>query len=146
MDLGNFFQVPVNYLAVFLAGVSNMVIGFLWYGPLFGKPWMKYVGFTPEKLKKAQKNMGPTYGLMFVSALVMAYALFHFIWYAAPGSYTLFIAVKTAVWAWLGFIATTILSGFMFSPERKSYKLYFIDAGYYLAALVVMAVIIYLFK
>lgn len=146
MDLGNFFQVPVNYLAVFLAGVSNMVIGYLWYGPFFGKPWMKYVGFTPEKMKKAQKNMGPAYGVMFAGALVMAYALFHFIWYAAPGSYTLFISVKTAVWAWLGFIATTMLSGMMFLPEKKSFKLYLIDSGYYLVSLMVMAVIIFLLK
>ena len=143
MELGHFFMVPVSYLGILLCGVASMVIGFLWYGPLFEKPWMKMTGMTPEKQAKAKKEMSKTYGLMFVSSLVMAYVLAHFIWYAAPGSLTLFIAVKTAVWAWIGFVATSAFSKFLFNVEKKPWSLFAIETGYYLVTLIVMGAILY---
>lgn len=146
MDLGNFFLVPVNYLAVFIAAVVSMIIGFLWYGPLFGKKWSKLVGFTPEKMEKAKKEMSKSYGAMFILSLITAYVLYHLIWYAAPGSYTLFIALKTAIWAWVGFVAPVSLSKFIFSPEKKSLNLYFIETGFYLVSLLAMALVFFLFK
>lgn len=39
-------MVPVNYLAILVAAVLSMVLGFLWYGPLFGKEWTKLMGVT----------------------------------------------------------------------------------------------------
>lgn len=146
MDMGNFFLVPINYFAILLCGVAAMVIGYLWYGPLFGKEWMKLVGMTKDKMEKAKADMPVTYGIMFGSSLVMAYALAHFVWYAAPGSLTLFIAVKTALWAWIGFVATVSLSRFIFAPEKKPYTLLAIDAGYYLAVLVTMAAILFFLR
>lgn len=136
------FLVYVNYLGVLLCAVASMVIGFLWYGPLFGKEWAKMVGMTKEKMAQAQSEMSKTYGAMFVCSLVMAYVLAHMIWYAAPGSVTLLIAVKTAVWAWIGFVATTSLSRFLFSPDKKPIKLWVIESSYYLVTLVVMGAIL----
>lgn len=141
--MGNFFLVPVNYFAVLLCGVVAMVVGYLWYGPLFGKRWSKLVGMTEEKMKKAKSSMPMTYGLMFAGSLVMAYVLEHIVWYAAPGSLTLFIAVKTAVWVWLGFVATTSLSRFLFSPDKKPWSLFVIDVSYYLVTLVLMGAVLY---
>ncbi|OGG07451.1 hypothetical protein A2872_02510 [Candidatus Gottesmanbacteria bacterium RIFCSPHIGHO2_01_FULL_42_12] len=142
MELGNFFQVYVNYPAVLLSAVAGMVIGFLWYGPLFGKQWMKLTEMKPDKKMVADNQMTTTYTLMFGSLLVMAYVLAHFVWYAAPGSLTLFIAVKTAVWAWLGFVATYALTKFLFNPnKRPPLMLLAIDTGYYLATLMVMGLI-----
>src|SRR3989344_2185675 len=109
MDFGNFFQVPVNYFAVFLSALAAMAIGFFWYGPLLGDRWLNLAGFTPEKAAKIQKNTSVN-GLMFLSSLIMAYAFFHFIWYAAPGSLTPFIAVKTALWAWIGLVLPVSLT------------------------------------
>lgn len=143
MDLGNFFQVPVNYFAVLLCGIANMAIGFLWYGPIFGKQWMALVGLTPEKMAKSKKEMPKKYTLMFLTSLLTAYVLFHFIWYAAPGSYTLFIAIKTALWGWIGFVIPVNVSKFLFTPDRKPIRLLFIETGYYFAALIVMSSIFY---
>lgn len=144
MDMGNFFLVPINYLAILLCGIAAMILGYLWYGPIFGKEWSKLVGMTKEKMEKAKANMPMTYGIMFASSLVMAYVLAHFVWYAAPGSLTLFIAIKTALWAWIGFVATVSLSRFLFAVDKKPYTLLAIDAGYYLAVLIVMGAILYL--
>ncbi len=123
-----------------------MVLGFLWYGPLFGKKWEKLAGFTAEKLEKAKKSMQQTYFLMFVSSLVTAYVLAHFVWYAAPGSLTLFISVKTAVWAWLGFVFPSSLTKHLFSSDKKPTQLLVIEAGYYLVSLIVMGVVFFIFR
>lgn len=145
MDTGVFFQVPVNYFAVLLCGVSAMVLGFLWYGPLFGKPWMKLMGKKATDLMMPKEEMPKTYGLMFVASLIMAYALAHFVWYAAPGSLTPFIAVKTALWSWVGMVFPYALSRYLFTPEKKSPGLLAIDSTYYLASLVVMSIILWFF-
>ena len=38
----------INHLAVWVAIILQFVIGFLWYGPLFGESWMKMVGLSYE--------------------------------------------------------------------------------------------------
>lgn len=37
--------VPINYVAVVLAAVANMILGFVWFGPLFGKLWILTNGY-----------------------------------------------------------------------------------------------------
>lgn len=140
------FLVHINYLAVLLCAVASLIWGYLWYGPLFGKEWSKMVGLTPEKMAKAQGDMSKNYGLMFLMSLLMAYVLAHLVWYAAPGSLTLLISVKTAVWAWLGFIFTTFYSRTLFTPDKKPLKLFYIESGFYLVSLVTMGVIFAIFK
>jgi RsiW-degrading membrane proteinase PrsW (M82 family) len=144
--MGYFFHVPVNYLAVLICGIASMVLGFLWYGPLFGKVWMSLVGLTPQKIAKEKSSMPQTYFLMFIASLVTAYVLFHFIWYATRANYTLFISIKTALWGWIGLVFPISLTKFLFSPDKKPAKLLFIETGYHLVALVVMATIFYFFK
>lgn len=131
-------DVPVNYVAVLLAGVASMVIGFIWYGPLFGKMWMKLSGITKEKIEEGKKNMPVTYGTMFVGSLIMAYVLAHFTYFA--GATTVAQGMQAGFWAWLGFVATVGLSSILF--EGKPMNLYFINVGYQLANLLVMGAII----
>jgi len=58
----------LNWLAILVAAISTMVIGFLWYSHLlFAKPWMKEMGYDPndkaktEEMKKtlARRMAGP---------------------------------------------------------------------------------------
>ena len=129
-------MIQVNYVAVLLAAVSAMVIGSIWYGPLFGKAWMKLTGVSKEDVNK--KEMPKLYGIMFLGALVEGYILSHFIHYA--GAYTVFDGAKTGVWAWLGFVAATMLGSYLFA--KRPVKLFYIDAGYALVNLMVMGAII----
>ena len=39
-------NLKINHLAVWASVVLISVLGFLWYGPLFGDPWMEMVGIT----------------------------------------------------------------------------------------------------
>src|SRR5687767_4576390 len=95
--------VPINYVAVFAAAVAGMVIGSLWYGPLFGKPWKELMGFTPEKMAAAKKQgMEKTYALAFLGLLLMSYALAHSIVFAEAYLKTSGAAsgVQAGVWTW----------------------------------------------
>ncbi len=132
-------QVSVNLMAVLLCGVASMVIGFVWYSKaLFGSTWMKLSGISEAQMKKANSNMVMLYGTMFIASLVMAYVLAHFAKYA--GAMSLTDGVVAGFWAWLGFVATTMLTNVLY--EGKPVKLYLINSGYQLVTLVVMGIIL----
>lgn len=41
----------INWLAVLVGVVFSQVLGFLWYGPLFGKAWLRMLGKTMDELE-----------------------------------------------------------------------------------------------
>lgn len=132
-------SVDVNYIAVLVAGIISMVVGYVWYGPAFGKTWMKLSGIVPQNMGKEEQNkmMKKNMSIMFVGALVMAYVLFHSIAFA-----TGFMQVSGAAqgmmggfWIWLGFIVPVMLGKVLW--EGKSWKLFILDSSYYLVVLVV---------
>ncbi len=140
-------NVEVNYLAVLLAAVASMVVGFVWYSPmLFGKQWSKLMGFTTEGIKKAQKEMGKWYGVSFVLALVTAYVLTHVM--AMAMNFFHYSPVSTgltsAFWMWLGFIMPVQATGVIFGKEhgKDQWKIFGINTGYQLVSLLVMGVVI----
>lgn len=63
----------LNFLYLTLAALVPLVIGFIWYGPLFGNAWMKEMGFTKESLEG--KNMTLTFILCFVFSFILAFFL-----------------------------------------------------------------------
>ena len=63
----------VNWIALIVAALSTLVIGFLWYGPLFGKAWMKETGITEEQ---AQKGMPLRFGLSVVLAFMAVFFIY----------------------------------------------------------------------
>ena len=54
-----------SLLATLLATVLSFVLGGLWYGPVFGKAWMRLVGVTEATLRQ-NFNPAKTYGITFV--------------------------------------------------------------------------------
>jgi hypothetical protein len=61
----------VNWLAIIIAALANMVIGFLWYGTwAFGKSWMKLSGHVMGEGFPA--GPGPLYAMTAVAAVVQA--------------------------------------------------------------------------
>lgn len=64
----------INFLAIFVAALSTLVVGFVWYHPkVFGTIWMKETGLTEESMKGA--NMGVIFGLAVVYAFFMGFIL-----------------------------------------------------------------------
>ncbi len=60
-----------NWIAVFIAALAPMALGFIWYNPkVFGTAWMKGARITMDDAKKA--NMGVIFGLSFLMCLVVS--------------------------------------------------------------------------
>ena len=141
-------NVDVNYLAVFLAALSSMVVGSLWYMPgAFGKAWMKMTGVTMEKNKGVSAgNAVWMYGSVFVASLVTAYIVAHvtFLSNRFFGNSYWEGALSTAVWLWLGLTAARLYVHDTFEGRRK--KLTLLNAAHELVTVLVMAVIIGLLK
>lgn len=136
-------NVPIDYLAVFLAAVASMVVGFVYYHPsVVGKYWMAQKGLTPESLKAGQKEMTKFYALSFVVALITAYILAHTM-FLSKNFYNysdIETGCYTAFWMWLGFIMPVQLVDQIFGD--KKWKLFGINTLYQLIALVVMGLVI----
>ncbi len=125
----------INYLAVLVAGIISMIIGFLWYGPLFGKTWMKLSGIDPKKIDESKKKgMTKAYIITFIGTLVMACVLATILGMLSITTFTGGIWIGFLVW--LGFYATTGL-GMMFW-EGKPFKLYLINMLHYLVVLLII--------
>ncbi|MGE0772608.1 MAG: DUF1761 domain-containing protein [Cyclobacteriaceae bacterium] len=125
----------LNIWAILVAAVSTFLIGGLWYSPaVFGKAWMKENGFTEESLKGG--NMAKIFGLAFFLGLIAAINLAMFIGPDADVSFGAFAGFA----AGFGWVATFVGTHYLF--ERKSFKLFLINAGYSVVALTVMGIII----
>ena len=61
---------PTNVYIIFVAALIPFLLGALWYGPLFGKPWMKVNGFTEEYLKKG--NMAVIFGVSYLFCVMFS--------------------------------------------------------------------------
>lgn len=129
----------MNWWAIGISMIASVVIGFVWYGPLFGKMWMKELGMTmPEEAP----NMTKPIALSLLGAFFMAFTLCHSITFgnAYLGTSGISSGVTAAFWHWLGFVAPVMLS--FVAWEGKSWKLFCIQAGYWLTLLLVMGAVI----
>jgi hypothetical protein len=60
----------INWLAVLLAFIASMAIGFFWYMPaVLGKRWMAAIGKTEEDLKNISGGAGIWLPMMVTAAL-----------------------------------------------------------------------------
>jgi hypothetical protein len=136
----------LNLLAVLVAAISTMVVGFLWYSPiLFAKPWMALMGYDPndkEKMEKMKAEAGPMYGQAFVASLVAAFFLA--IVLSRIGATDLMRGLKIGFGVWLGFVATVQFTNTLFG--KKPMKLFMIDTGYQLACYLLMGTILTLWQ
>ncbi len=134
MDLAMSFN-QLNWLAVIVATVVGFfVLGGLWYGPLFGKAWMNEFGFSETDL--AERNMAKVFGLSFVLAFIAAFNLAMFIGVDAG----LRVGVFAGFFAGFGWVATFL--GILYLFEKKSLKVFLINAGYCVLALTLMGAIL----
>lgn len=59
----------INWLGLLLGAVAGFALGALWYGPIFGKAWMKALGITRDDAKDV--NMGVLMGGSGVTYIVL---------------------------------------------------------------------------
>ena len=125
-------SISLNYLAILVATVSTFLLGGFWYSPAaFGRAWMQEMGFTAESLQ-ARGDVGRIMGLSFVLELIMAFNLAAFIGAKASLAFGLFAGAA----AGFGWVALAFGVTYLF--ERKSRRLFFINAGYHGIAFTLM--------
>ena len=132
----------LNLLAILVAAISTMVVGFLWYSPiLFAKPWMREMGYDPNdkaKVQEMQKSAGMAYLASFLASVVSAFILAMF--FHEMHVHSIDIGLLVASHVWLGFVATVQLTGVLFMKQTR--KLFAINTGYQLACYLLMGTIL----
>ncbi|HTB93569.1 MAG TPA: DUF1761 domain-containing protein [Candidatus Sulfotelmatobacter sp.] len=125
-----------NYAAVFIAAVAYWLLGAVWYGVLFSKPWMALENMSIEQAK----SMNPVlpYVITFVLNLLIAYSLAQIcIWRNAN---TAGRGASVGVLLWIGFVGPITFTTYMYEMRPK--ELFAINQFYPLAGLVLMGAII----
>ena len=135
-------SVEINLLAVLLAGLSTMVVGSLWYGPLFGKTWTRLAKVKQDPNFGARK-MALMYGGALLVSLITALVLAIFttiVHSYFEGSSFVYSALWTGLILWAGFTAARIHMHDSFEGRRK--KLTLLTVSHELVTIEIMALII----
>ncbi len=136
----------VNYTAIIMASISSMILGSIWYGPLFGKKWMEIVGTThknEKERKEMQKAAVPLYLVQFIVTLFQVLILAHLI-----ADTTQVTGIERALWLWAGFVIPTLMGAVMWTNEKKNLKWarFLIQGGYQLILFIIFGTILQLWK
>ena len=154
----------INFIALFIAALSTLVVGYIWYHPrVFGKIWMKEAGVTEQKMKP--NAILPLIGISLVYAFLISMVLQFLVIHQfgassmtggdttkALPSYAAFMndygtAFRTFKHGALhGFLASI----FMILPiigtnslfERKSFKYTLLSSGFWIISFTIMGGII----
>lgn len=111
----------LNFTLISIAIIVQFILGAVWYGPLFGKTWMRIMGgdkCTPKEIKAMQKAMGPFYLIQIVLTAISTIILSIFIDISLEYSVPM-----TAFILWLGFIVPTQISGVIWGSTKKEFWL-----------------------
>lgn len=124
----------LNWPGIVVAALSGFVIGSIWYGPLFQKPWMRLTGMTKEKGAQASMPLtfGGAYVLNFIAATGIAILL---------GDHTGWTSgLHTGLLTGVFFVATSL--GVVYLFEQRPLALWGINAGYQVVNFAAMGAIL----
>ncbi len=146
VNLFNIFPMEINYWAVLLCGIDSMVVGFVWYGPLFGKKWAEVIGVKmtdAEECKKMQKAAGPLYGLQFLLTLFQAYVLAGFL-AALRVNEAYNPPLQVALLVWAAFVMPIVAGNSMWNndPKKVARTKFLLGAGYQLILFILFGLIL----
>lgn len=138
--------IVINYYAVLAGAVASMIIGGIWYGPLFGKKWLEIIGAneaTLEARKEMQKNTGPMYGVQFILTLFQVLVLAHLIAESTTPQ-----AIQSALWVWAAFVIPTLAGAVMWTtePSKNKWARFLIQGGYQLVIFLVFGLLLHFWK
>lgn len=130
------YGLNVGLKGVIIAAVASFILGFLWYGPIFGNYWAKLMKMSKKsKPKNLISLMIMNFIGVFLTALVLS-LLVSSLNVVGWSSSILF-----AFWIWLGFFASaTLLNGSLW--EGKTLELYFLNAVFWFINLIMMTWIV----
>ena len=125
-----------NYAAVFVSALAYWILGAVWYGVLFSKPWMAFEHITEEQAR----SMNPVlpYIITFVLNILIALVLAQLcIWRNAN---TAARGAAVGVLVWIGFLGPVTYTTYMYEMRPK--ELFAINEFYPLVGLCLMGAIL----
>lgn len=128
---------------VAVAAVVNIIVGALWYGPVFGRQWRGMMNLTDEKMKSMPLTAGRAMVGGLVTALVLAYVLANEAIAWAPtilSTSQVSFALSLAFWVWLGYFVTNTFGGYLW--EGRSLKLTLFNCAQQFVSLFAMALVL----
>lgn len=139
-------DIHINYLAILACVVVAMPVGFLWFGPVFGKSWARHMGF--ENMEPPGGGaMGKSMAIYLLGSLLIAFVLAHSIevwrastWGAGEDQANWVYALNGAVWTWLGFFLPLQIGRVAW--EFKRWGLVAINASFDLTRLLLFSFIL----
>lgn len=122
---------PINWLAVVLGAVAFFAVGAVWYSFLFSKAWQKESAVGPELMQGA--SLPRLLIGTFLLELVVSTMFGHLLARTAPSPHVIMMMA-------LGFGLTimTPAIGINYLYQRKSLKLFLIDAGHFVVGALAM--------
>ncbi len=123
-------KLKINHLAVLVTVVLQFALGFLWYGPLFGAPWMEMVGLDLAAIEADPPGAGE-WITNIVSAILSMYVL-AWLFTRIP----VLSLLQGLFWGLLigfSFVLLSVMTSGMFA--RDPYGLAWITGGYTTAGL-----------
>ena len=138
--------IEVNYWAIGAGAVFSMVLGAIWYGPIFGKKWMEIIGVDPTDLearKKMQKSAGPLYFVQFILTLFQVLVLAHLIADTQRVG-----GLERSLWIWAAFIIPTLAGAVMWTNQsgKLKWSRFLIQGGYQLILFIVFGLLLQFWK
>lgn len=115
-------------LPVLSGTLAFFLVGALWYGVIFAKPWQRAAGLSNTQLRSG--NMVVIFALTFAFEMLIAMVLWHLLARTDPPS---FVVMMMAV----GFAAGVMIPaiGINYLHQRKPLSLFLIDAGHFLVGM-----------
>ena len=159
-------MMEINFMAILVAAIVPLILGFIWYNPkTFGTVWMREAEMTEAKMKSG--NMAVIFILSFILSILLAFFT-QFLTIHQTGVVSLIGGNPAAesvlpsfqafmddygtdfrtfkhgalhgLLAGVFFVLPIMATNGMF--ERKSWKLIFINTGYWTVALTIMGAIV----
>jgi len=128
------------YLAIFLAALIPMVLGYVWYHPkVFGGAWMKSLGLTEESLKEG--NMALIFGLSTLISLFLAWTMNRYSSHTEPGMSQFVHGFFHGAYSMGLPAALVLISNGLF--QRNTMTNLLINAAYWIVALGLMGSFLY---
>jgi hypothetical protein len=131
----------VNYGFVFAAALASYAFGAVYYTVL-SKPWMAALETSKAELDARHKIAWVPFVVTFIANVVMAYLLAGVLVHLAKAGLgaTARTGLISALFLWLGFVMTTMVSDNSFQGRR--WMLSVIDGGHWLGVLAIQGFIV----
>jgi len=128
--------VKTNYAAVLVSAVVYWLLGAVWYGFLFSKPWMALEHLTEEQAK-AMNPVLP-YIITFALNILIAFVLAQICTWRNAN--TAARGASVGILLWIGFVGPMTYTTYMY--EMRPMQLFAINEFYSLVGLFVMGLIL----